>query len=76
MPYPIQLVDIAENNRIEAENAKAEKEEDKKPIPHDIINETTPFWKKKILHQSLMMSTSNFLASFTQWMESHFSGYI
>lgn len=46
MPYPIQLVDIAENNRIEAENAKAEKEEDKKPIPHDIINETTPLWKK------------------------------
>lgn len=46
MPYPIQLVDIAENNRIEAENAKAEKEEDKKPIPFDVINETTPLWKK------------------------------
>lgn len=46
MPYPIQLVDLEENKRIEAENAKAEKEEDKKPIPHDIINDTTPLWKK------------------------------
>ena len=46
MPYPIQLTDLNENARIEAENAKAEKEEDKKPINIDIINETTPLWKK------------------------------
>jgi len=46
MPYPIELIDLNENARIEAENAKAEKEEDKKPINVDIINETTPLWKK------------------------------
>jgi molecular chaperone HtpG len=46
MPYPIELIDIAENKRIEEENAKAAKEEDKKPIPCDIINSTTPLWKK------------------------------
>ena len=46
MPYPIELVDLNENARIEEENAKAEKEEDKKPINIDIINETTPLWKK------------------------------
>lgn len=46
MPYQIELVDVAEFERISAENAKAEKEEDKKPLPHDIINETEPLWKK------------------------------
>lgn len=46
MPYPIELVDLAEIERITAENAKAEKEEDKKPLPHDIINDTEPLWKK------------------------------
>lgn len=46
MPYPIELADLNENARIEAENAKAEKEEDKKPINIDIINETKPLWKK------------------------------
>lgn len=46
MPAPIELHDIAEKMRIEAENAKTEKEEDKKPIPVDIINDTTPLWKK------------------------------
>lgn len=46
MPYPVQLIDVNENARIEAENAKTEKEEDKKPINIDIINETTPLWKK------------------------------
>jgi len=46
MPHPIELVDLNENARIEAENAKAEKEEDKKPINVDIINETTPLWRK------------------------------
>ncbi len=46
MPYPIELVDVQEHERIAAENAKAEKEEDKKPIPHDIINDTRPLWKK------------------------------
>ncbi|MEX0798814.1 MAG: molecular chaperone HtpG, partial [Bacteriovoracaceae bacterium] len=46
MPYKIELVDVAEVERINAENAKAEKEEDKKPIPHDVINDTEPLWKK------------------------------
>ncbi|MCT4641428.1 MAG: molecular chaperone HtpG [Bacteriovoracaceae bacterium] len=46
MPYSIELVDINENTRIEAENLKAEKEEDKKPINIDIINDTNPLWKK------------------------------
>tara|TARA_B100001971_G_scaffold215192_1_gene259820 strand:+ start:71470 stop:73404 length:1935 start_codon:yes stop_codon:yes gene_type:complete len=46
MPNPIQLIDLVENKRIEAENAKAEKEEDKKPINVDIVNQTTPLWKK------------------------------
>jgi molecular chaperone HtpG len=46
MPYKIELIDLNENDRIAAENAKAEKEEDKKPISTDIINETTPLWKK------------------------------
>jgi molecular chaperone HtpG len=46
MPYPVQLIDVNENARIEAENAKTGKEEDKKPINIDIINETTPLWKK------------------------------
>ena len=46
MPYQIELVDVAEWKRIEEENAKAEKEEDKKPLPNDIINDTTPLWKK------------------------------
>jgi molecular chaperone HtpG len=46
MPYPIELIDLNENARIEAENAKAEKEEDKKPINIDIINDTKPLWKQ------------------------------
>lgn len=46
LPYPVQLIDQNEVERIAAENATAEKEEDKKPIPTDIINETTPLWKK------------------------------
>lgn len=46
MPYPIELVDVEEHKRISEENAKAEKEEDKKPLPHDVINETVPLWKK------------------------------
>lgn len=46
MPYQIELVDVNEVERITAENAKAEKEEDKKPIPTDIINDTQPLWKK------------------------------
>lgn len=46
MPNPIQLIDVVENKRIEEENAKAEKEEDKKPINVDIVNQTTPLWKK------------------------------
>lgn len=46
MPYPIELVDLVETRRITEENAKAEKEEDKKPLPSDIINETQPLWKK------------------------------
>jgi molecular chaperone HtpG len=46
LPYTIELIDLNENQRIEDENAKATKEEDKKPIPVDIINETKPLWKK------------------------------
>ena len=46
MPYTIELIDLNENARIEAENAKAEKEEDKKAISQDIINDTNPLWKK------------------------------
>lgn len=46
MPYPIELIDTEEVERITKENAKAKKEEDKKPLPVDIINETQPLWKK------------------------------
>lgn len=46
MPYSIELVDLNENAKIEAENLKAEKEEDKKAISSDIINDTDPLWKK------------------------------
>lgn len=46
MPYNIELVDVAEVARITEENAKAKKEEDKKAITADIINTTTPLWKK------------------------------
>ncbi len=46
LPYPIHLKDLNEIARITEENAKAEKEEDKKPIPDDIINDTNPLWKK------------------------------
>lgn len=46
MPYPIELKDLKEIKRIEEENAKAEKEEDKKPLPVDQVNETEPLWKK------------------------------
>lgn len=46
MPYQIELKDLNEIARITEENAKAAKEEDKKPLPVDIINDTTPLWKK------------------------------
>lgn len=47
MPYSIYLKDLNEIARVTADNAKAEKEEDKKPLPdNDIINDTTPLWKK------------------------------
>lgn len=46
LPYPIQLIDLNEVARITTENAAAKKEEDKKPIPEDIINSTIPLWKK------------------------------
>lgn len=46
MPHPIELKDLNEIAKILEENAKAEKEEDKKPLPNDIINETIPLWKK------------------------------
>lgn len=46
MPYPIELKDLEEIARITEENLKAKKEEDKKPLPIDIINDTTPLWKK------------------------------
>jgi molecular chaperone HtpG len=46
MPYPILLTDLETNKNIMEDNAKATKEEDKKPLPHDIINSTQPLWKK------------------------------
>ena len=46
LPHPIQLIDLNEVARITAENAAAEKEEDKKPLTVDIINDTEPLWKK------------------------------
>jgi molecular chaperone HtpG len=46
MPFQIELKDLNENDKIAAENLKVEKEEDKKTITADIINETTPLWKK------------------------------
>jgi molecular chaperone HtpG len=46
MPYPIELIDLNQRTKTFEENLKAEKEEDKKPIEVDIINETTPLWKK------------------------------
>ncbi len=46
MPYPIELIDLNERTKIFEENLKAEKEEDKKEIGIDIINETEPLWKK------------------------------
>lgn len=46
MPYPIELVDIVQRQQILEENLKAQKAEDKKEIPIDIINSTEPLWKK------------------------------
>jgi molecular chaperone HtpG len=46
LPYPIQLKDLNEIARITEENAKAEKEEDKKAITDDIINDVNPLWKR------------------------------
>jgi molecular chaperone HtpG len=46
MPYPIELKDLNQIATTIAENEKAEKEEDKKAISADIINETEPLWKK------------------------------
>ncbi|MCB9091156.1 MAG: molecular chaperone HtpG [Halobacteriovoraceae bacterium] len=46
MPYPIELVDVNQRTKTFEENLKAEKEEDKKPIEVDIINNTQPLWKK------------------------------
>ncbi len=46
MPYPIELKDLNWIEKTKEENAKAEKEEDKKPLGEDLINETKPLWKK------------------------------
>lgn len=46
MPYPIELKDLNQIAKTIEENAKAEKEEDKKALSADIINETEPLWKK------------------------------
>ncbi len=46
MPYPIELIDENERTKTLEENLKAEKEEDKKEIGIDIINQTQPLWKK------------------------------
>jgi len=46
MPYPIELIDLDQRELTIQENLKATKEEDKKPIEIDIINEAEPLWKK------------------------------
>ncbi len=46
LPYPIHLLDLNERAKTLEENAKAEKEEDKKALSDDIINDTQPLWKK------------------------------
>lgn len=46
MPYTIELIDVARRKETFEENLKAKKEEDKKKIEIDIINETTPLWRK------------------------------
>ncbi len=46
MPYQIELVDSNRRSEIFEENLKVEKEEDKKEITIDIINQTEPLWKK------------------------------
>lgn len=46
LPYPIQLLDLNDIAKTTAENAKAEKEEDKKEITEDIVNDPEPLWKK------------------------------
>ena len=46
MPVEIELKDLNSIAKTLEENAKAEKEEDKKAISPDIINETQPLWKK------------------------------
>lgn len=46
LPYSIKLIDLNEREAITLENLKAEKEEDKKPITDDIVNNTNPLWKK------------------------------
>ncbi|MBT4791094.1 MAG: molecular chaperone HtpG [Halobacteriovoraceae bacterium] len=46
LPHPIELVDLNEVAKTTAENAAAEKEEDKKAITADIINDSNPLWKQ------------------------------
>jgi molecular chaperone HtpG len=46
MPVEIELKDLNTIAQTLADNAKAEKEEDKKEISADIINNTQPLWKK------------------------------
>lgn len=46
MPYPINLVDIDYRLKTIEENKTIEKEEEKKAVLDDIINSTTPLWKK------------------------------
>ncbi len=46
MPYQIELIDSNKRSETFEANLKVEKEEDKKEITIDIINETEPLWKK------------------------------
>lgn len=46
MPYQIELIDSNRRSEIFEENLKITKEEDKKEITIDIINETEPLWRK------------------------------
>lgn len=46
MPYPINLIDAVYQRNTLEENLKAQKEEDKKPLLDDIINNTKPIWNR------------------------------
>jgi molecular chaperone HtpG len=75
MPYPIELEDVNEKARIEAENAKTEKEEDKSQSLLILLTRQSLFGKKihlLLLTMTIKVSTVRCF----RWSKSHFSGYI